>query len=699
MATHMQRGDFIKLTSIFGAGLALGVRIPEADAFTPFNQIDPQAVFSPNAFVHVRPDNTVAIMVQRAEMGQGVYTGIPTLVAEEMDLAWSQVRPQFPDADPKEFGDMTTGGSRSMNLSWDPLRKAGATARAMLVAAAAQQWGVAPSSCSTKDGVVTSGSHRATYGELAAAAAKLPVPENVALKSSKDYRLIGTSPARQDVPLKVRGAATYGIDVKVPGMVYANVLRPPTFGGTLVALDDREARKFPGVLDVVKTSYGPAVVATNTWAAFRGVNLLKATWKDGITASTPDLMKQGEKIARETTVVAESEGEGPMPAGKTFEATYYGPYLAHATMEPMNATAHVTADGCEIWVPSQGPQAMQQHAAEFLKLPIDKVKVHRTFLGGGFGRRSWWDYGMQAVEVSKAVGKPVKVTWTREDDIKNDYYRPMSVNVVRASVDASGKIVGWEHRVATASIFKHYRPGMVKDLSKQPVEGATPEAYDFGWARSYWGELDPGVPVGFLRAPYCNWTTFVTETFIDELAQAAGKDPLAYRLAMAKDPRTKAALELVRDKVWGKPLPGATQGVAVGFYGGSMGATVADVRFDGKTIEIPRVVVAVHCGTPVNPDIIVMQTQSAVNYGIALAMTAKITLTNGRVDQNNFYDYTVERMKDAPRQIDVHIVPSTAHPTGIGELGTPGIAPAIANAIFGKTGKRFRKLPFSDALA
>lgn len=699
MSTTMHRGNFIKLTSIFGAGLALGVRIDPADAFTPFNQLDPQAVFSPNAFVHVRPDGTVAVMVQRAEMGQGVYTGIPTIVAEEMDLAWSQVRPQFPDADPKEYGDMSTGGSRSMNVSWDPLRKAGATARAMLVAAAAQKWGVDPSTVKTADGVATSGAHRATYGELAPLAAKLPVPENVALKDWKDYKLVGTSPPRDDVPLKVRGTAEYGIDVKVPGMVYARVLRPPTFGGQLAALDDSAARKFPGVLDVVKTSFGPAVIATNTWAAFRGADLLKPTWKDGHTPSSPALFAEAEQLVKQPGIVDVKKGDGPMPAGaKTYEALYRGHYLAHATMEPMNATAHVKNDGAEIWLSTQGPQGIQAAAAKYLGIPVDKVRVHRTFLGGGFGRRGWTDFGMMAVEVAKATGKPVKVTWTREDDIKNDYFRPMSVNAIKATVDKQGKIVGWDHSVACSSVFKLARPER-PHREKQTLEGTAPECYDLGWTRNRWTEQDPGVPVGFLRAPYCNWNTFAVETFLDEIAHDHGHDPLAYRLAMTTDPRAKAALEMVRDKVWGKPLPGASQGVAVGFYGGSIGATVADVVFDGKTIQVPRVTMAVHVGQPINPDIIVMQTQSAINYGIAMALTAKITLTNGRIDQNNFYDYTVERMKDAPRQIDVHIVPSHAHPTGIGELGTPGIAPAIANAIFRKTGKKFRTLPFSDALA
>jgi isoquinoline 1-oxidoreductase beta subunit len=697
---RIQRGDFLKLTTIFGAGLALGVHVPAAEAMTPFAQLDPEAVFSPNAFVHVRADGTTTVMIQRAEMGQGVYVGIPTLVAEEMDLAMSQVRMQFADADPTEFGDMTTGGSRSMFVSWEPLRKAGASARAMLVAAAAQRWGVDPSSCRTRDGIVTSGTHRATYGELAADAAKLPVPQDVALKQPPEYRLIGTSPARADIPHKVDGSATYGIDVKLPGMVYATVLRAPTIGAKLATLDDTAARKFPGVLDVVKTSYGPAVVATNTWAAMHGCTLLKATWSGGIDATSTELYKRGEQLAKTATVAAESEGEGPMPQGaRTFEATYYGPYLAHATMEPMNATARITADGCEIWAPSQGPQAAQQRAAQFLNLPLEKVHVHRTFLGGGFGRRSWWDFTQQAVEVAKATGKPVKVTWTREDDIKNDYYRPLSVNVVRASVDAHGKILGWEHRVATASIMKRYRPERVKNGDKQPVEGASPDAYAFPWMRSYWAELDPGVPVGFLRAPYCNWNTFVTETMLDEIAQAHKLDPLAYRLALVKDPRAKAALEMMREKAWGKATPGTTQGLAVGFYGGSIGATVVDVAFDGKTIHVPRVQMAVHVGQPVNPDVIVAQTQSAINYGLAMAMTSKITLTNGKVDQNNFYDYTVLRMNQAPPRIDVFIVPSHAHPTGIGELGTPGIAPAIANAIRRKTGKVVRSLPFSEALA
>jgi isoquinoline 1-oxidoreductase beta subunit len=649
-------------------------------------------------------------MLNKSEMGQGVYTGLPMLVAEELDLPWDRVRVEMAPAEDRYadpvFKDMTTGGSTSMAVMYPLLRGAGAAARAMLVAAAAKRWNVPASELTTKDGAVHHAASNRTlaYGDLAVDAGTMPVPKQVALKEPGRFFLIGTSPKRLDVEAKSRGQAQYGIDVSVPGMVYANVLKAPTFGGTVASVDDGAARKMPGVLDVVQISSGVAVVATNTWAAMQGRDKLAVRWHDGPHAhiSTPQLFADAEKAARTSGVVAGKHGDVDKAAGKTLEAVYKGPFLAHAAMEPMNATADVRADACEVWAPTQVQTRSKTAAMKITGLPADKVNVHTTFVGGGFGRRLDADYVVDAVEISKAVKKPVKVTWRREDDIKNDFYRPMSLNVVRAKLDG-GKVVAWEHRVASPSIVKRWLPPMFKNgVDFSAVDSVTPDSYAFANHRTTYADFDPGVPVGFMRAPGANWNTFVTESFVDELAHTAGQDPLAFRLALLspKATRERAALETVAKAAnWGHPrTPGAAHGIALANWGGSIAALVAEVSMKGKDIIVHRATIAADCGTVVHPDIVNAQLQGAIMYGIAMAMTAKITLTDGKIDQNNFYDYTVLRMQNAPA-VDVHIIKSTEKPTGIGELGTPPIAPAIANAVFKLTGKRVRQLPFSDALA
>ncbi len=710
----MRRDAFLTVTGAFGAGLALAVAGcgPHQTATVPDYQPSPEpsVTFAPNAWVHLRTDGTALVMLNKSEMGQGVYTGLPMLVAEELDLPWDRVRVEMAPAEDRYadpvFKDMTTGGSTSMAVMYPLLRGAGAAARAMLVAAAAKRWNVAPAACTTKDGVVHhAGSNRSIpYADLAAEAGTMPVPKQVALKKPGEFFLIGTSPKRLDVDAKSRGTAQYGIDVSVPGMVYANVLKAPTFGGTVASVNDAGARKVPGVIDVVRISSGVAVVATNTWAAMQGRDKLAVQWHDGPHAhiDTPQLFTDAEKAARTSGVVAGQHGDVDKASGTVLEAVYKGPFLAHAAMEPMNATADVRDDACEVWAPTQVQTRCKTAAMKITGLPADKVNVHCTFLGGGFGRRLDPDYVVDAVEISKAVKKPVKVTWRREDDIKNDFYRPMSVNVVRGKLQ-DGRVVAWEHRVASPSIVKRWLPPMFKNgVDFSAVDQVTPEAYAFPSARTTYADFEVGVPVGFMRAPGANWNTFVTESFVDELAHAAGKDPLAFRLALLspKAARERAALETVAKAAsWGHPrTPGAAQGLALTNWGGSIAALVAECSMKGKDIVVHRATIAADCGTVVHPDIVDAQLQGAIMYGMAMAMSAKITLTNGRIDQNNFYDYTVLRMANAPA-VDVHIIKSTEKPTGIGELGTPPIAPAIANAVFKLTGKRVRQLPFSDALA
>jgi isoquinoline 1-oxidoreductase subunit beta len=710
----MRRELFLRSTAAFGAGLALAA-CERHPATVPDYQPSPEpsVTFAPNAWVHVRTDGTVAVLINKSELGQGVYTGLPMLVAEELDVPFDRIRVQFAPAEDQYadpvFKDMTTGGSTSIQDMYPVMRGAGAAARAMLISAAAKRWGVDPASCTTKDGqVLHAASNRSTpYADLAVAASTEKPPQNVKLKDASRFTLIGTSPKRLDLDAKVRAKATYGIDVVVPGMVFANVLKAPTFGGTVASVDDADARKVPGVLDVVKISSGVAVVATNTWAAMRGRDALRATWKnDGPAAhiGTAKMFADAEKLARASGVVAGSHGDVDKASGRTVEAVYRGPFLAHAAMEPMNATADVREDACELWAPTQVQTRCRDAATKITGFPAAKVTVHTTFAGGAFGRRLDPDYAVDALEISKAVKKPVKVTWRREDDTKNDFYRPMSVNVVRAKLDAAGRVAAWEHRVASPSIVRRWAPPMfTKNIDFTAIDSVTPAFYAFGSTRTTYADFEPGVPVGFMRAPGANWNTFVTESFVDELAHAAGKDPLAFRLALLdpkKGARMRSVLQLAADKGgWGRPrTPGAAQGLALCDWGGSLGALIAEVSVKGKDVTVHRAVMAADCGTVVHPDIVAAQLEGAINYGMAMAMTAKITFTDGKVDQNNFYDYTVLRMKDAPA-IETHIVKSTEKPSGIGELGTPPIAPAIGNAIFKATGKRVRQLPFSDFLA
>jgi CO/xanthine dehydrogenase Mo-binding subunit len=646
----MRRDLFLRTSAAFGAGLALAACARPATVPDAHPSPEPSVTFAPNAWVHVRTDGTVAVIINKSEMGQGVYTGLPMLVAEELDVPFDRIRVQFAPAEDRYadpvFKDMTTGGSTSMADMYPILRGAGAAARAMLIAAAAKQWKVDPAKLTTKDGTVIDASSKrsASYAELAVAASTQTPPKTVKLKDASQFRLIGTSPKRLDIDDKVRGKTVYGIDVVVPGMVYANVLKAPTFGGTVATLDDGAARKVAGVFDVVKISSGVAVVASNTWAAMTGRDALVVTWKnDGPAAhvNTPAMFVAAEKTARGSgAAIAGVRGDVDRAPGKALEAVYRGPFLAHAAMEPMNATADVRDDAVEVWAPTQVQTRSRDAAMKITGFPAAKVTIHTTFLGGGFGRRLDADYVVDAVEISKAVKKPVKVTWRREDDIKNDFYRPMSVNVVRAKLDGSGHVSAWEHRVRSPSIIRRWAPPLfTKGVDPTSIDSVTPDHYAFGSVRTTYADFDPGIPVGFMRAPGANWNTFVTESFIDELAHAAGKDPLAFRLALLgpKGARARAVLQLAAQKAgWGHPqTAGASQGLAVCTWGGSFAALVAAVSVKGKDVSVHRAVIAADCGTVVHPDIVDAQLTGAINYGIAMAMTAKITFTDGKVDRVN----------------------------------------------------------------
>ena len=707
MATTLPRKGFLQLTAAFGAGIALAVTVP---ARAVGASLEAGGEFAPSVWLRIAPDDAITVFVSKSEMGQGVVVGLPTILVDELDGSLDRVHVEIAPADKRYndplFGEMVTGGSTSVADLWMPLRHAGATARAMLVSAAAKRWGVEAATCRTSEGVVYhDASHRqATYGSLAVEASTVAVPEHVPLKSAAQFTAIGKRRQRHDIPLKVNGTAQYGIDVRRPGMLYAALARSPVFGGRVKSYHAGKARAVPGVLKVVQLSNGVAVVAKNTWAAFAGKNALDIVWDEGSFAKvdSASLFAEAEHLAKTGTNerVGASRGNPGTTDGTALEAIYRGPFLAHATMEPMNATAHVTADRCEVWAPTQVQTRAQAAAAKASGLPLERCFIHTTYLGGGFGRRLEADYVGEAVEVAKAVGAPVKMMWTREDDIQHDYYRPMSVNYVRGVVNG-GKVSALTHRVVSPSWFRRWAPSLIKNgIDILDLLEVVDAPYAIPNFRATYIEYERGVPVGSWRAPDANWNGFVTESFMDELAHAAGRDPVAFRLAMMTgNPRMTAVLRVAaREAGWGRKSPGMAQGVAVATWGGSYVAMIVDVSMHAKMPKVHRVVAAVDCGTVITPDIVLQQAQGAANFGLSAALTGKITIRKGRVEQNNFYDYTVLHMEDAPT-VQVHVIPSTQKPTGIGELCTPPIAPAVGNAIFTLTGKRVRQLPFSDALA
>lgn len=707
----ISRGNFIRLTGELGAGLGLAIYLPACSSSKTSSVSTNQ--FAPNAWVRIAPDNTVTVVINRSEMGQGVATGLPTILADELDASMDLVKVQFAPAGPSYidtlFGEQLTGGSTSVSDSWMQLRQAGATARAMLITAAAKQWSVDASSLSAKNSSIyhQASNRSASYGSLAVAASSLPVPQHVALKSPEEFTLIGKPAERLDIPAKVNGSAQYGIDVRVPGMMYAAVARCPVFGGSVKSFDAGAAKAIPGVTQVVQISTGVAVVAKNTWAAFQGKNALQIDWDEGPNAkvSTASILADAENRAKNHTDerVAVTRGNPEKAQGTVLEATYWGPFLAHATMEPMNATADVRGDSCEVWAPTQVQTRSQAAAAKASGLPVEKCTVHTTFLGGGFGRRLEADYVPEAVEVSKAINAPVKVMWSREDDIEHDYYRTQHLSVMRGVV-SGGKLVAMSHQVVAKSIFRRWFPTLFKKgLDSEELAEAADAPYQIPNFRVTYIDQEHPIPTGNWRAPDANWNAFPTESFIDELAHAAGKDPLEFRLSLLKNnPRAANVLHLAAEKAkWGQKQAGIAQGIAVidwGFNGLAYAAMVADVSMDGKMPKVHRVVAAVDVGTAITPDIVIQQAQGATNFGLSAALTGKITIQNGRTQQSNFNDYTVLRMAQAPR-IDVYIVPSKDRPYGVGEICTPPIAPAVGNAVFVLTGKRVRQLPFSDALA
>jgi isoquinoline 1-oxidoreductase subunit beta len=701
---NVTRRDFLEAASVVGAGLVIGFHLPPGLRAPAV----PTSPFAPNAWLRIGADNRVLVVVDRSEMGQGVATALPMLVAEELEADWSKVRIEFAPADKAYtnplFGMQGTGGSTSVRAAWTPLRKAGAAAREMFISAAALTWGADRSTCHAAQGAVIHEptKRRLSYGALATKAATLPVPQDVPLKEPKDWTIIGARVPRLDTPAKVDGSAQFGIDVRVPGMLVAVVARCPVFGGKVARFDATKAQAVPGVRQVVQISSGVAVVATGYWPALQGRNALDVTWDEGANAqvTSASISRLLHEETHKTGAVARHDGDAAAAlasAARKIEATYELPFLAHATMEPMNCTAHVRADGVDIWAPTQFQTGAAGIGAAIGGVPPETVRVHTTYLGGGFGRRFELDFIREALETSKATGTPVKVVWSREDDVQHDLYRPASVHRLQAGVDGGGTPVAWTHRIVAPSIMARVFPGMVKDgLDGEAVEGGVGMPYTVPNVYVDYRMPDTGVPVGFWRSVNNTFNGFAVESFVDELAAEAKQDPYQFRrMLLAKAPRHLGALDLAATQAgWGTPLPaGRARGIAVFKSFDSCVAEVAEVSVatDGA-VRVHRVVCAVDCGHVVNPDTVEAQIAGAMVYGLTAALWGEITIDRGRVQQGNFDSYRMLLMAEMPA-VEVHIVPSIDAPGGVGEPGTPPIAPAVCNAIFALTGKRIRKLP------
>jgi isoquinoline 1-oxidoreductase beta subunit len=704
----MDRRRFLKTGAAGAVGLVIAFHLPGSRAAAELAPVAPGAS-ALNAWIRIATDNSVTIVIDKSEMGQGIITSLSMLAAEELECDWKKIRWEFAPADKAYvnplFGVQGTGGSMSTRASWKPMSQAGASAREMLIAAAAQNWGVAKTACRAESGTVVNVATkaRASYGSLAEAAARLPVPADVPLKDPKTYKLVGKATKRLDTPLKTNGRAEFGLDVRRPGMLHAVVERCPVFGGKVASFDATKAKAVAGVKAVIQISTGVAVVADNTWNAMQGRRALDLKWDEGPNAdlSSAGISKLFAERAEKPGVVARKEGDAAAAmasAVRKLEAVYEAPYQAHVTMEPMNCTAHVRSDSCDVWVPTQFQTTSEATAARITGLKPEQIHVHTTYLGGGFGRRAEQDFVVEAVETSKAMGVPVQITFSREDDMQHDMYRPASYCRFSAGLDAEGWPVAWNARIASPSIMtRFFGPGAVKNgLDESSVEGVSDIAYAIPNILVDYQMTEPGIPVGFWRSVGASQNGFFSESFVDEVAAATGKDPYQFRRKLlAKAPRHLGVLELAATKAeWGKPLPtGRFRGIAMVKAFDTHVAEVAEIAVakDG-VVQVHRVVCAVDCGRVINPATVEAQMQSGIAYGLTAALKGGITIDRGRVQQSNFSDYDLLRMNEMP-QVEVHIIASEESPTGCGEPGVPPVAPAVCNAIFAATGRRIRSLP------
>ncbi len=688
----LDRRDFLKLSALAGGGLLLGVYLPDH----PWELTGPP--LQPNVFVRIDPGGTVFIWVGKADMGQGVRTSLPMIIADELDADWDTVEVVQADAHPNKYGRQITVGSSSVRRgAWLPLRKAGATAREMLKQAAATRWGVDAAGCRTERGrVIHVASGRAlSYGELSEAAAELPVPPDPKLKDPSEFRLIDTNLPQVDTEEKITGRAIFGLDVRPPNLRFATVVHPPVFGGAVGGFDATKARRVPGVTDVVRVSSGVAVVADNTWAAFQGAKALEIQWEHGdFSMSSADISASFARLAQQKGAVARNDGdvEATMrQAARRLEATYEAPYLAHATMEPMNCTADVRGDRCEIWAPTQNPQGTQGTAARLTGLPSERVTVHVTHLGCGWGRRSRTDFVQDAVETSMKVGAPVQVVWTREEDMQHDFYRPAAYCRFEGGLDSAGRAIALRSRIVAPPIIGRGGSG----VDRNAVDGVANVPYAFPNFFVDNVRSDVPVPTGHWRSVGVSQNTFFVESFIDEMAQAAGRDPFEFRRTLlGAHPRARRVLEVAAEKAgWGTALPtGRARGIALVENKGSIVAQVAEVSLRDGRPRVHRVICAADCGQVIHPGIVEAQMVGSVVCGLTAALYGEITIEGGRVEQSNFHDYPMLRLEEMP-EVEVHIVDSGEPPGGVGEPGVPPIAPAVTNALFALTGTRIRKLP------
>jgi isoquinoline 1-oxidoreductase beta subunit len=704
-AGPLTRRTLLKGGLAVGAGLTIGFplvgRVPRGLAQTP-------GVFAPNQWLRIDRDGVVTITNSVPEMGQGSLTTTPMIIADELDTALDKVKVEQAPANVPLYknpvtGTQSYGGSRGVRDHIQMWRKAAAAAREMLKQAAANEWGVPVESVETEPDTVVhrSSGRRLAYGQLVDKAQQLPVPQDPKLKTPDQFRYIGKMVKRRDTPDKVTGRAMYGMDVQVPGMLVASIERSPVRGGKVKSFDATAARAIKGVKDVVQVSSGVAVVADSFWPALQGRRALKVEWDEGPLAqvSTAVIDAEYARLAKQPGQVARNDGDVERvlaAGGRVHEAAYQVPYLEHACMEPMNATAHVMPDACVMWVPTQNPGATQATAARLTGLPVEKVTVHTTLLGGGFGRRGEIDFVVDAVEVAKAVKAPVKVLWTREDDLTNGFYRPATYNVFRAALDGNGTPSAWFTRIVGPGILFQKGRAKAGEVDPSAVAAMRDLPYDIPNLRIEWANKDFGLPVGFWRSVGSSQNGFIVESFIDELAHLAKKDPFEYRRALlGKSPRHKAILELVATKAnWGAPPPaGQGRGIAVVFSYGSYAASAADVSVaaDG-TVRVHRLVCGIDAGLAVNPDQVIAQMEGGAVYALTATLYGQITLDKGRVQQTNFHNYPMLRINEMPK-VEVHILDSGEAPGGLGEPGVPTVAPAVCNAIFAATGKRIRRLP------
>ena len=723
--TNISRRKFLKALGLATGGLVIAYNLP-GFLMAAETQKAGSELFEPSLFIQLKPDGSLILVVSRSEMGQGIRTALSSVIADEMDADWKQVSIRQADGDPI-YGDQNTDGSRSVRLFFEPLRKMGAAARIMLISAAAKKWGVSTSACKAEQHVVvnTLTGQKIAFGDLAEAASQLTAPKNPPLKNPKDFTYIGKNLKSFDRFAFSHGKAIYGTDVRVPGMKFAMIARSPVTFGTLKSFDDTDAKTVKGVTDVfeiprIKIPYGAlggvAVIATNTWAAMKGREALKTSWDPGENGNydtekfTQNLTNRVHQDAKSVKKVGDVE-KAFQDAHKVVESTFQLPHLSHTPMEVPNAVAWVKKDTCEIWAPLQSPQDAKRDVSHYLKLDPDKVTVHVTFLGGGFGRKSNPDYVMEAVLVSQKIGGPVQVMWTRDDDVQHDFYHTLSVQYLKASLDEHGKTTGWLHRLAFPSISSTFQPGTDYASGGELASGATNVPFDIPNLQVENAQAEAHVRIGWLRS-VCNiFEGYATNVFADELAVAAGKDPLQYRLDLiGKDriisnygpyqfdtARLKNVLKMAaRNAGWGKTLPkNHGMGLAVHYSFLTYVAAVVEISVINNELKVHKVHMAIDCGQTVNRDTITAQLEGAAVFGMSLAYYGKITAKNGKIQQHNFDDYLMLRMEQTPK-VSVEIVDSHEPPTGVGEPGVPVIAPAIVNAVYAVTGKRYHNLPLTD---